>query len=101
MVAAAVEVGGRPDAAGERRRGRGVEADADAGVSEGDHFEGSSVRRGTSSAGMPSSSKSFLCAAFLAPRAFSAMSSDSRYNGWLQQVFVHTRGNVTFVAERC
>lgn len=40
VAAAAVEVGGRPDAAGERRRGRGVEADADAGVSEGDHFEG-------------------------------------------------------------
>ena len=35
------------------------------------------------------------------PRAFSSISSDSRYSGWLQQVFVHMRGNVTFVADLC
>lgn len=35
------------------------------------------------------------------PRAFSSISSESRNRGWLQQVFVQTNGNVTFVADRC
>lgn len=35
------------------------------------------------------------------PRAFSGISSDSLWSGWLQQVLVHTKGNVTLVADRC
>lgn len=34
------------------------------------------------------------------PRLPSWISSDSRYRGWLQHVLVHTRGKVTFVADR-
>jgi hypothetical protein len=35
------------------------------------------------------------------PSLFSSISSDSRYRGWLQQVFVQTSGNVTFVVDLC